>query len=107
MNSGRNYCAFANKSDLSDTGKTAMLKKLTIAAALAVFATGCTTVRIFINGEKVIDDRLALLGGDGEFHGAYGGQEVIANCSSKAGLAAAKTRCAVFIDQRRASTLSL
>lgn len=105
-----------------------MFKKLTIAAALAVFATGCAMlppdaslaqlkirgelidmadVKIFINGEKVIDDRLALLSGDGEFHGLYGGRHVRANCSTKSGLVAAKTQCAVFVDQRRASTLSL
>jgi hypothetical protein len=30
-----------------------------------------TDVRIFINGEKVIDDRLSLLSGDGQFHGSY------------------------------------
>ncbi|HEX9171092.1 MAG TPA: hypothetical protein VF861_00355 [Telluria sp.] len=110
-----------------------MFKKLTIAAALAVFATGCAMpiqgflppdsavaqlkirgelvdmadVKIFINGEKVIDDRLALLSGDGEFHGLYGGREVTANCSSKSGLVTEKTKCAVFVDRRRASTLSL
>jgi hypothetical protein len=109
-----------------------MLNKITIAAALTVFATGCSTpiqgywpassktahlqirgelvdmadVKIFINGEKVIDDRLALLSGDGEFHGSYEGQEVTANCSSKAGLVSDKTRCAVYVGHRRASTLA-
>lgn len=110
-----------------------MLSKLTIGAALAVFASGCTTlpaefmpadsavahlkirgelvdmadVKIFINGEKVIDDRLTLLSGDGEFQGLYGGRQVTASCSSKSGLVAEKTRCAVFVDRHRASTLSL
>jgi hypothetical protein len=110
-----------------------MFKKLVVAAAVAVFGTGCATpmqgllapddamaqlkirgelvgmadVKIFINGEKVIDDRLALLSGDGEFHGSYGGREVTANCSSKSGLVADKTWCAVFVDQRRVSTVSL
>jgi hypothetical protein len=110
-----------------------MFKKLIVTAALAVFVTGCATpmqgllppdaalaqlkirgelvdmadVKIFINGEKVIDDRLTLLSGDGEFHGSYGGREVTANCASKAGLVADKTRCIVFVDQRRASTVSL
>jgi hypothetical protein len=109
-----------------------MLNKITIAAALTVFATGCSTlqeygpisanmahlqirgellgmadVRIFINGEKVIDDQLALLSGDGEFHGSYAGQAVVANCSSKAGLVMDKTRCAVFVGHQRASTLAL
>jgi hypothetical protein len=110
-----------------------MLNKITIATALTVFATGCSTpiqgylpassktagwkisgelvdmadVRIFINGEKVIDDRLALLSGAGEFHGSYAGQEVTANCSSKAGIVTDKTKCAVFVGNRRASTLAL
>ena len=109
-----------------------MLKKVAIATALAIVATGCATpmrgylpvdaetaqlkirgelvgmtdVRIFINGEKVIDDRLALLSGAGEFHGSYGGKEVTADCSSKAGLVADKTRCAVFVGRQRASTLA-
>jgi hypothetical protein len=109
-----------------------MLNKMTIAAAMTVFATGCspmqgflpvsaatahlqikgeligmTDVRIFINGEKVIDERLALLSGDGQFHGSYAGQEVTANCSSKAGLVWDKTRCAVFVGRHRASTVAL
>lgn len=64
-------------------------------------------VRIFINGEKVIDDRLALLSGEGHFHGSYDGKEVTADCSSRAGLVADKTRCAVFVGHRRASVLAL
>jgi hypothetical protein len=55
----------------------------------------------------VIDDRLALLSGDGHFRGAYAGQQVTADCSSKAGIVPDKTSCAVFVGRHRASTLAL
>jgi hypothetical protein len=45
-----------------------------------------TNVKIFINGAKVIDERLSLMTGDGEFHSSYQGKQIMASCSSSAGL---------------------
>ena len=77
-----------------------MSTKFIIALALAVTMAGCasvttvteshytsrdgklaiqgelvdsTDVRIFVNGEKVIDDKVSLLHGDGKFNGSYQG----------------------------------
>jgi hypothetical protein len=102
-----------------------MSVKYTIAALCAVFATGCasvaptngfapsattssgmqirgelvdlTGVKIFVNGQKVIDEQLALLSGEGAFKGAYEGRHVLADCTSKSGMLLAKTRCVVSV----------
>jgi hypothetical protein len=108
-----------------------MLLKFTFAASLAVFATGCssfsptyptthggqplrvtgdlidlTDVKIFINGEKVIDDQVTLLAGAGEFHGSYAGKPVTADCSTAAGRKTPGTKCAVFLERQRVATLT-
>jgi hypothetical protein len=77
------------------------------ASLLALFATACTTVapsqgyrssgsteapweisgelfdftnvKILINGTKVIDERLSLLSGDGEFRSSYRGKRITAS----------------------------
>jgi len=41
-----------------------------------------TNVKIFINGEKVIDKRLSFLSGDGEFYSSYNGKQIMASCST-------------------------
>jgi hypothetical protein len=110
-----------------------MFHKSTIAALFLVLATGCasttphneyapvattssgmkirgelvgmTDVKIFVNGEKVIDEQLALLSGDGAFKGAYEGRHVLADCSSKAGMVQAKTRCVVSVAGEGSSAL--
>jgi hypothetical protein len=65
-----------------------------------------TDVKIFVNGQKVIDEQLALLSGQGKFDGAYGSKRVLADCSSKAGLALAKTRCVVSVGGEQGMTLA-
>jgi hypothetical protein len=65
-----------------------------------------TDVKIFVNGQKVIDEQLALLSGEGAFKGYYEGRRVVADCSSKSGLALAKTRCFVSVGGESASTLA-
>ena len=62
-----------------------------------------TNVRIFINGTKVIDRRLSLISGEGEFQGNYNGKPITANCTTNA---LGSTRCLVFVDNERAATLS-
>jgi hypothetical protein len=111
-----------------------MLVKFVSAAVLAVLATGCasvapdahyapaattaaglqlrgelvdqTDVKIFVNGQKVIDEQLGLVSGEGAFRGSYDGQRVAADCSSAAGLTLAKTRCVVSVGNGGGSTLS-
>jgi hypothetical protein len=111
-----------------------MLVKSIIAALCAVLATGCasvmpghayapaattasgmqirgelvdlTDVKIFVNGQKVIDEQLALLSGEGAFKGSYEGRRVLADCSSKAGMSLAKTRCVVSVAGEGPSTLA-
>jgi hypothetical protein len=65
-----------------------------------------TDVRIFVNEAKVIDDRVSLLRGDGEFAGDYQGRPVSARCSTPAGLKLNATTCTVAFDDERV-TLTL
>jgi hypothetical protein len=65
-----------------------------------------TNVKIFVNEAKVIDERVSLLSGDGEFRGGYQGRAITASCSTSAGLLTTATRCIVFVDNDRAATLS-
>lgn len=62
-----------------------------------------TNVKIFINESKVIDERLSLLSGEGEFRSSYQNKTVTASCTTNV---FASTRCMVFIDNERAATLS-
>jgi hypothetical protein len=110
-----------------------MLTKFTFAACLAVTLAACssfapvtgshyvsakgnlqirgelidsTDVRIFVNEAKVIDDRVSLLHGDGEFAGDYQGRPVSASCATPAGLKLNATTCTVALDGERV-TLTL
>lgn len=65
-----------------------------------------TNVKIFINGSMVIDRRLSLMSGDGEFQGSYNGKQITANCSTSSGLLVSATRCLVFVENEKAATLS-
>ena len=59
-----------------------------------------------INAQRVIDDRLNLLTGDGEFSGTYQGRSVNASCITKMGLVSNVTTCFVFIAGEKAATLT-
>jgi hypothetical protein len=112
---------------------TKMSTKFMIAAALAVTMSGCATftpttdshytsrdgklaihgelvdstdVRIFVNGEKVIDDKVSLLHGDGKFNGNYEGKPVSAECATPAGRKLNATTCTVAVAGERV-TLTL
>lgn len=65
-----------------------------------------TNVKIFINGAKVIDERLSLLSGDGEFHSSYNGKQIMASCSTSTGLMSSSTKCFVFVENEKAATLT-
>ena len=65
-----------------------------------------TDVRIFVNEAKVIDDRVSLLHGDGEFAGNYRGRPVSARCATPSGLKLNATTCTVALDGERV-TLTL
>lgn len=65
-----------------------------------------TNVKIFIDGVKVIDGRLSLISGDGEFAGRHAGKPIAASCTTSSGLLASTVRCIVFVDNERAATLS-
>jgi hypothetical protein len=105
-----------------------MSTKFMIAAALAVTLYGCAAlapvtgshytsrdgklaivgqlvdssdVRIFVNGDKVIDDQISLLHGDGRFNGNWQGKPVSADCSTPAGGQLNATLCTVAVDGER------
>jgi hypothetical protein len=65
-----------------------------------------TDVRIFVNDAKVIDDRVSLLHGDGEFAGHFQGRPVSARCATPSGLKLNATTCTVALDGERV-TLTL
>ena len=62
-----------------------------------------TQVKIFVNGDKVIDDQVSLLHGDGEFRGSYAGKPVIASCSTSS--QPSRTTCLVSVDNDRPTAL--
>lgn len=65
-----------------------------------------TNVKIFVNGTKVIDERMSFMSGDGEFRGRYDGKNVTASCATSSGLMTVSTRCFVFVENEKAATLS-
>lgn len=65
-----------------------------------------TNVKIYVNGVKVIDDRISLISGNGEFSSKYDGKNITASCSASSGLLTATTRCMVFVENEKAATLS-
>jgi hypothetical protein len=65
-----------------------------------------TNVKIFINGVKIIDDRLSLFSGDGDFHASYSGKQISASCTTNTGLLAKTIKCFVFVENEKAATLS-
>jgi hypothetical protein len=65
-----------------------------------------TDVKIFINGDKVIDQQVSLLRGDGEFSGTYAGKPVTASCSTEPQRKVAATTCLVSVDNAFATRLT-
>jgi hypothetical protein len=60
-----------------------------------------TDVRIFVNGDKVIDDHVSLLNGDGDFAGTFQGAPVRASCATAAGRRLDATVCTVAVAGER------
>jgi hypothetical protein len=60
-----------------------------------------TGVKIFVNENKVIDEHVSLVRGDGEFAGNYQGKRVSANCSTSGGRTLHGTTCMVAVGGER------
>jgi type 1 fimbria pilin len=105
-----------------------MSQKFTLIACMGVFLSGCaaftpatesryvsadgqlqirgelvdsTGVKIFVNENKVIDEHVSLLRGDGEFAGNYQGKRVSADCSTSGGRKLHATTCMVAVGGER------
>jgi len=60
-----------------------------------------TGVKIFVNENKVIDEHVSLLRGDGEFAGTFQGKRVSADCSTTGGRKLHATTCMVAVGAER------
>jgi type 1 fimbria pilin len=60
-----------------------------------------TAVKIFVNENKVIDEHVSLLRGDGEFAGTWQGKRVSADCSTTGGRSLHATTCLVAVGGER------
>lgn len=60
-----------------------------------------TAVKIFVNDNKVIDEHVSLVNGDGTFAGNYKGKRVSADCSTTGGYNAHGTTCLVAVGGER------
>jgi type 1 fimbria pilin len=58
-------------------------------------------VKIFVNENKVIDEHVSLVHGDGEFAGTYQGKRVSADCSTAGGRKLHATTCMVAVGGER------
>jgi hypothetical protein len=58
-------------------------------------------VKIFVNENKVIDEQVSLLRGDGEFTGTWQGKRVSADCSTAIGRKPRATICMVAVGGER------
>jgi hypothetical protein len=65
-----------------------------------------STVRIFVNGDKVISDNVSFVSGDGRFDGNWQGKPVSADCVTAAGGKVGATTCTVVVGGERV-TLAL
>lgn len=111
-----------------------MFQKLTISAGLLVLLSACSSVmtpvtgnhyaskdgslhirgelvdnsnvKIFVNGDKVIEDNVSLTRGDGDFKGSFQGKPVRAICATPSGRQLVGTTCTVAVDGERV-TLAL
>jgi hypothetical protein len=60
-----------------------------------------SAVKIFVNDNKVIDEHVSLLHGDGEFAGTWQGKRVSADCSTAGGRSLHSTTCMVAVGRER------
>lgn len=105
-----------------------MSQKFALIACMGVFLSGCaaftpatgsryvsadgqlqirgelvdgSAVKIFVNENKVIDEHVSLVRGDGEFAGNYQGKRVSADCSTGGGRTLHATTCMVAVGGER------
>jgi len=62
-------------------------------------------VTILINGQKVVEGRMPLLGGTSELKGQFDNRPVTASCSFIVRVTGSRPQCLVFIANERAATL--
>lgn len=60
-----------------------------------------TGVKIFVNDNKVIDEHVSLVRGDGSFAGTFQGKRVSADCSTAGGPKLHATTCMVAVGAER------
>jgi hypothetical protein len=60
-----------------------------------------SAVKIFVNDNKVIDEHVSLLRGDGAFAGTWQGKRVSADCSTSGGRKLHGTTCLVAVGGER------
>jgi len=60
-----------------------------------------TGVKIFVNENKVIDEQVSLISGDGAFAGTYEGKRVSVDCSTAGGRKLHGTTCTVAVGGER------
>jgi hypothetical protein len=60
-----------------------------------------TSVKIFVNESKVIDEQVSLIRGDGAFAGTYEGKRVSVDCSTAGGRKLHGTTCTVAVGGER------
>ncbi len=60
-----------------------------------------TGVKIFVNENKVIDEHVSLLRGEGAFAGTFQGKRVSADCSTTGGHKLHATTCMVAVGAER------
>ena len=60
-----------------------------------------SAVKIFVNDNKVIDEHVSLLRGDGAFAGTWQGKRVSADCSTSGGRKLHGTTCLVAVGAER------
>jgi hypothetical protein len=60
-----------------------------------------SSVKIFVNDSKVIDEHVSLVRGDGEFAGTWQGKRVSADCSTTGGRQLHGTTCLVAVGGER------
>jgi hypothetical protein len=65
-----------------------------------------SSVRIFVNDAKVIEDNVSLVKGDGDFSGSFQGKPVQASCATPSGRKLSGTICQVVFAGERV-TLNL
>ena len=66
--------------------------------------SGFGKISISINGTPVIDGKISLWSGAGDFTGMYSGRTIAASCSKSEG-SGVRTRCVLYVNGDKATTI--